>query len=244
MARKKRRRLQQKNAQTETEAFNPALRGLKLVQQPPVLQTDPSPLPTKTLAVPREELDDRLVFLRAMSDVKPLTKGPERVEVPVPNGGLRPAHAPRNDDLEVMAHLSDLISGNAEMDIRFTDEYMEGSVKGFDQKLMRRLRNGEFPVQDYVDLHGLTRQEGENRIQDYLLRCYGQGLRCVLVVHGRGLNSEDGVPVLKRDLPRWLSRGPVRRIILAFATARPYDGGTGALYVLLKRYQGVVLGKR
>nr|MBC8466503.1 Smr/MutS family protein [Deltaproteobacteria bacterium] len=137
-------------------------------------------------------------------------------------------------------HLSDLVSGTAEMDITFSDEYIEGSVKGFDRKLMQRLKDGLFPVQDYVDLHGLKKHEAESIIKDFLIRSHRIGLRCVLVVHGRGLNSENHIPVLKKRLPIWLSRGPVKKIILAFSTAKPYDGGTGAIYILLKRLRGRV----
>jgi DNA-nicking Smr family endonuclease len=100
---------------------------------------------------------------------------------------------------------------------------------------MQRLKKGQFPIQDYVDLHGLTKQEAEIRVRDFLLQSQRLGLRCVLVVHGRGLNSENHIPVLKERLPAWLSRGPVKKLVLAFSTARPYDGGTGAIYVLLRR---------
>ena len=61
------------------------------------------------------------------------------------------------------------------------------------------------------------------------------GPRCLLIVHGRGLNSKDRTPVLKERLKTWLSRGRASHLVLAFATARPHDGGAGALYVLLRR---------
>ncbi|MCP4668612.1 MAG: hypothetical protein GY849_19900 [Deltaproteobacteria bacterium] len=99
---------------------------------------------------------------------------------------------------------------------------------------MQKLKKGQFPVQDYVDLHGLTKEAAEIKVRDFLIHSQGRGLRCVLVVHGRGLNSENHIPVLKERLPLWLSRGPVRKMVLAFATARPYDGGTGAIYILLR----------
>jgi len=89
-----------------------------------------------------------------------------------------------------------------------------------------------------VDLHGLTKQDAEIRIRDFLLQSNRLGLRCVLVVHGRGLNSEDHIPVLKERLPLWLSRGPIKKIVLAFSTAMPYDGGTGAIYILLRKAKG------
>ena len=75
-------------------------------------------------------------------------------------------------------------------------------------------------------------------IRDFLLKNYQLGLRCVLVVHGRGLNSENHIPVLKERLPIWLTKGPVKKIVMAFSTAMPYDGGTGAIYVLLRKQKG------
>jgi DNA-nicking Smr family endonuclease len=71
-------------------------------------------------------------------------------------------------------------------------------------------------------------------VTDFLLESFKNGLRCVLIVHGRGLNSPESLPVLKEGLPQWLNRGRVRKVVLAFATARPYDGGTGATYVFLR----------
>lgn len=219
--------------------FNPAFRDLKQLTQIPEELTDTkvksAPETTETPSLMSE--DDRL-FVEAMSDVSPISKKNRRITKTPDKDSLRPPHAPKNDDLEVMAHLSDLVSGAAEMDITFSDEYMEGCVKGVDPKLMDKLRNGLFPIQDYVDLHRLTQEAAELRVRDFLLNSHGKGLRCVLIVHGKGLNSENHIPVLKKSVPVWLSRGPVRRIILAFSTARSYDGGTGAIYVLLKRAKG------
>jgi DNA-nicking Smr family endonuclease len=185
------------------------------------------------------ETDDMARFREAMTDVTPL-KGVQQRIARLPDQDARPVHPPNAGDLEVLAHLSDLVSGMAEMDIAFSDEYIEGSVKGFDRKLMQKLKDGLFAVQDHMDLHGCTRQEAELKVTEFLLRSYRLGLRCVLVVHGRGLNSEDHIPVLKERLPLWLNRGPVKRIVLAFSTARPYDGGTGAIYILLRRPRGRV----
>ena len=243
MARKKKKR--KKNAQKIKDArpkavpFNPALGELKHFDKSDVGQ--PGKLGKEGPSAEKErELisEDERLFFEAMTNVSPLTMKRGRFTKAPDKDSLRPAHAPKNEELEVMAHLSDLVSGAAEMDITFSDEYMEGSVKGFDPRLMEKLRNGLFPIQDFVDLHRLTQEEAEIRVRDFLLNSYGQGLRCVLIVHGKGLNSENHIPVLKKRVPLWLSRGPVRKIILAFSTARPYDGGTGAIYVLLKRAKG------
>ncbi|MDB4444649.1 Smr/MutS family protein [bacterium] len=180
------------------------------------------------------ESDDNQYFLDAVSDVTPLPSQQTRVTRP-PGPNIKPSHPAPDDDQEAMAHLYDLVKGTIEMDITFSDEYIEGSVKGLGHKLMRRLKKGQFPIQDYIDLHGLTKQEAEIEVRNFLLESHKLGLRCVLIVHGRGLNSPDSFPVLKDGLPVWLNRGPVKRIVLAFATAKPYDGGTGAIYVLLRK---------
>jgi DNA-nicking Smr family endonuclease len=100
---------------------------------------------------------------------------------------------------------------------------------------VRQLRRGEFPRQAYLDLHGLTAAEARPAVERFVVEAVRAGRRCVLLVHGRGHNSKDNVPVLKTNLVGWLARGAVSRMVLAFTSARPSDGGAGALYVLLRR---------
>jgi len=219
-------------ASTEEGPFNPALEGFGPLQKErkSILEA----LKEQNVCTPPKAPDDMDYFNQAMADVMPLAQ-PSRRIARVPDRDARPVHPPNSSDLEVMAHLSDLVSGIAEMDITFSDEYIEGAVHGFDRKVMQKLKDGLFPVQDHIDLHGCTREEAEIKVTDFLLRSHRVGFRCVLVVHGRGLNSEDHIPVLKERIPLWLSRGSVKRIVLAFSTARPFDGGTGAIYILLRR---------
>ena len=223
--------------------FNPALGNLKqLKKHADTLKKNEHPVEKNAHPVKKNKTavisDDERLFVEAMTGVSPISRGNQRIMKVPDKDSLRPAHAPKNEELEVMAHLSDLISGTAEMDITFSDEYVEGCVKGLDPRLMQQLKDGLFPIQDYVDLHRLTQEAAETRIRDFLLNSQGRGLRCVLIVHGKGLNSENHIPVLKKKVPLWLSRGPVKKFILAFSTSRPYDGGTGAIYVLLKRSKG------
>src|SRR5262249_49317336 len=110
-----------------------------------------------------------------------------------------------------------------------------GHVIGLDPRLVRKLRRGEFSWQAHLDLHGLTAALARQAVERFVLDAVRDGLRCVLVVHGRGHNSKDQVPVLKERMTSWLARGRIARAVLAFASARPHDGGTGALYVLLRR---------
>jgi DNA-nicking Smr family endonuclease len=181
----------------------------------------------------KAETESENIFLDAMADVIPLPMSKSTV-VKSPDPSIRPPYPVRDEEMEVVAHLSDLVSGNAEMDITFSDEYMEGFIHGLDPGLMQALRKGNFPFQDYIDLHGLTKQEASIRLREFLVRTRALGNRCVLVVHGRGLNSENNVSVIKESLPGWLKTSPLKHMVLAFCTARPYDGGTGAVYVLLR----------
>jgi DNA-nicking Smr family endonuclease len=100
---------------------------------------------------------------------------------------------------------------------------------------LTRLRQGQFAVQSHLDLHGRTRVEARQEVEQFVVASRQRGLRCVLIVHGRGLNSRDQIPVLKQALKVWLARGRIARSVLAFCTARPSDGGAGAVYVLLRR---------
>jgi DNA-nicking Smr family endonuclease len=154
-------------------------------------------------------------------------------------GGPRAPRGPPerfwHPDLDAVDELRALVSGDAPFDLADTDEFIEGRIAGIDPNLVRKLRRGEFAVQGHVDLHGLTREEAKREVEAFLRGARNAGKRCVLVVHGRGLHSKDQLPVLKDALRTWLSTARFARHVLAFATARPVDGGGGALYVLLRR---------
>lgn len=118
-----------------------------------------------------------------------------------------------------------------------TGERVEGLAAGIDRKLLQRLKRGEPEPARHVDLHGEERRSARPLVESQLRAALAAGERCVLVVHGRGLRSEDG-PVLKEALLEWLQAAPISEWVLAFASARPEDGGPGALYVLLRRQRG------
>jgi DNA-nicking Smr family endonuclease len=113
-------------------------------------------------------------------------------------------------------------------------EQVEGKASGADDALLRRLRNGEFPADVRVDLHGLHAPAARRAVHEAIQRLHAQGKRCALVVHGRGRHSETE-PVLKEALLEWLAEPPVGERVLAFTSARGRDGGVGATYVLLRR---------
>ena len=113
-------------------------------------------------------------------------------------------------------------------------EQVEGKASGADDALLRKLRNGEYPPDARVDLHGLHLPAARRAVQETIQRVVAQGKRCVLVVHGRGRHSENE-PVLKESFLEWLAEPPLGSRVLAFTSARGRDGGVGATYVLLRR---------
>lgn len=168
-----------------------------------------------------------------MAGVVPLPRGRRvRIDGPAPaDGHPRPV----SEEAEALAALSDLVAGAADFDVTDTREYIEGVVVGLDPRVVRRLRRGDFAWQAHLDLHGLTASEAHVAVDRFILESFRAGRRCVLIVHGRGLNSKDHTPVLKERLKIWLAHGRIAKVVLAFATARACDGGAGALYVLLRR---------
>lgn len=102
---------------------------------------------------------------------------------------------------------------------------------GYPPRLLRQLKRGQFSVQDEIDLHQMNAAAAQACIVDFLAEAKHHGLRCVRIVHGKGLRSKAAGPVLKALTDRLLRR---RDDVIAFASARPAQGGTGAVVVLLR----------
>jgi DNA-nicking Smr family endonuclease len=202
----------------------------RTVSKPAVIQ--PKAVPPVPPVV-EEPLDDESVLRRALEGVRPLHhNGNARSRIP-----LDPPtnHTIIDEDAEVIALLSDLVSGQAPFDITESDEYVEGYRVGLDPRLVSQLRRGEFAVQAHFDMHGMIQSAAKEALKEFIIASVRKGLRTVLVVHGRGLRSPGGHSVLKHASAGWLSHGAIGGHVLAFTSARPADGGAGATYVLLKR---------
>jgi DNA-nicking Smr family endonuclease len=102
---------------------------------------------------------------------------------------------------------------------------------GVRDQTLRHLRRGRYPVEDELDLHGLSQAAARDHLADFIAASRNAGLRCVRVVHGKGYRSGARGPVLKIAVNTWLKR---HADVLAFTSARVIDGGTGAVYVLLR----------
>lgn len=202
-----------------------SLKGVKIEKPEP-----PKPPPAKPRTI--EDIDRS--FEEEMAGVLPLATDPRgRLGAPPPPAVARPRR--QNDEAEAYAQLADLVDGVGPFDIADSDEYIEGLAPGIDKRLLKKLRKGDYALQGHIDLHGSTAEEARVEVEKFVDGALAEGKRCLLIIHGRGLNSKDNIPVLKERLKVWLTRGRIGRKVLAFATARPADGGAGAVYVLLRR---------
>jgi DNA-nicking Smr family endonuclease len=112
------------------------------------------------------------------------------------------------------------------------EELLEYSGSGISQKDMRRLKDGDFPVDGALDLHGTTTEEARHALLSFLDHAQNQGWHCVRIVHGKGKHGSE-VPIIKNLVNSWLRQLPP---ILAFSSAPRRDGGAGAVYVLISRH--------
>ena len=208
------------------------LAGLRKDLAAPRPAPPPASRPAPAPPAPAREKSEAELWAEATSGARTVDRGPDLVPPPAPRGAPdRVWYA----DLEAYDELRALVNGDAPFDIADSDEFIEGRVTGLDQSILRKLRRGDYAVQGHLDLHGLTREEAKGAVDGFLREARRAGKRCVLLVHGRGLHSKDQLPVLKDALRAWLGHHRFARHVLAFATARPADGGAGALYVLLRR---------
>jgi DNA-nicking Smr family endonuclease len=176
---------------------------------------------------------EQQLFQDAMRDVRPLDSAEERYVY------LNPLPMKRNwcacpESVEAIIELVNLVRGVSDFDLFQSDEYMQWIAPTLNPEILERLQQGGFPIQAHIDLHRMSVEEAQAAVTHFIWKSYADGLSCVLVVHGKGLNSVNKMPVLKRHLENWLRRGRIRKVVRAYASARDHDGGLGALYVLLE----------
>jgi DNA-nicking Smr family endonuclease len=216
----------------KNEGFNTpfkALEALKKKSEPPKKEKAKAAPPPPSKSKRSQQEDDASLFLSAMDGVQQMT---DRGEAPTPNPRLPEII---DENAEALAELAQMVAGQGSFEMAGSDTSIEGSAPGIDARLLRSLRRGDFSLQGQLDLHGMSAAQAQEAVERFLSESRRAGKRCVLIVHGRGLNSPDQIPVLKQRLQGWLNQKRIGQMVLAFATARPQDGGAGALYVLLRR---------
>lgn len=174
--------------------------------------------------------EDTELFRRAMSDAKPLKS--EKRAAP-PDRKPKPGRRKSRDELSQGSKpVFQTTAGPESLQVDDADDSMRFSRPSVGRRTMRKLARGGYRVEAEMDLHGMTVAEAEPRLAEFIGHCAAGGKECVRIVHGKGLGSGTRGPVLKRSVNRWL-RG--RDTVLAFVPSRQVDGGSGAVYVLLRR---------
>ena len=175
--------------------------------------------------------NDMNLFLEAMADVKPMRRGNRLAQHIVSTPKI---NTDGDSENETIQQLNMLIKTGEGFVVKNTSEYIEGTGHNVHPKISTRLHRGDFSIQAHVDLHGFGVVDARNAFEFFIKDSITTGKRAVLIVHGRGLSSPDR-PVLKTKVVEWLTRGPMRKWVIAFSSARSCDGGAGATYVLLRQ---------
>ena len=180
----------------------------------------------------KEEYTDEELFSSEMRDVQEIEAFRA---LPCDQHHRKPTAAAerRDPDDAALTILGEITAGRRPMHLPDTQEYVEWVSPEYHDTIIPELHAGRFSVQAFLDLHGCTVAEADDELTLFLDESFKKGLRCVKIIHGRGLRSVKG-PQIKAWVVKRLA-GRYRKDLIAFVTARQCDGGLGALYVLLRR---------
>lgn len=176
--------------------------------------------------ISQKPADDVTLFRDAVKDVKPFTAPPLDLSK------LKPKPIPlqfiRDEQQALVDSLSDHYIPAHELE---TGEELLYLRDGHSPDILSKLRRGHWVIQAKIDLHGLVSDEARLYVSTFISDCKKRGIRCVRIVHGKGLGSRNREPVLKHKLRGWLMQ---KDEVIAYAEAKKQDGGSGAVIVLLK----------
>jgi DNA-nicking Smr family endonuclease len=144
----------------------------------------------------------------------------------------KPAPVPAQRVADERQAVRDMAMGLHDTEILETGDGLYFKRDGVQSRLFQKLKRGQFRLESELDLHGMTIAVAKEAICAFLAKAQQRNWRCVRIIHGKGYGSAKGVPVLKSKVNNWLQQ---RDDVLAFCSARQVDGGTGAIYVLLKK---------
>jgi len=209
-----------------------ALTDLKIVQRAIAEQAHQRAVQASVqVKAVKQAATDRDLFIRAAGAVKPL---PDKLHVLHKKELVVPlAMQYQKDEKAVLKEaISDEFDVSTLLD---TDDHLSYRRSGIGVDVTRKLRRGDWSIQRQLDLHGLRRDDARESLSIFIREAHKHGIRCVRVVHGKGLGSPGKAPILKGRVHSWLVQ---KNEVLAFVQAKPADGGAGALVVLLMTSRG------
>lgn len=174
--------------------------------------------------------DERLLFLEQMKDVRRIRR-PNRAEVSTPKE-LTPGHLERQRAaVDAPARDANPLTAS-DVDPLTAHDILSWQRPGVQHGVFRKLRLGQYPIEARLDLHRMTVEEARREVFGFVRDCVRYGLRSVIILHGKGERNPDGIAQLKSYLARWL---PELDDVLAFHSAQKHHGGTGAVYVMVRK---------
>lgn len=179
----------------------------------------------------KQAASEKDLFIRAAGAVQPMPVK-HRVLLKKTPPPPQPMQYQRDEKAVLIEAISDEFDVGTLLEI---DEHLSFRRPGIGPDVTRKLRRGDWTIQRQIDLHGMRRDEARERLSFFIREAFKQGIRCVRVVHGKGLGSPGKAPVLKSRVHSWLVQ---KQEVLAFVQAKPADGGAGALVVLLMASRG------
>ena len=212
-----------------------SFRDLKTLLGEKAISLPPCPVSVPVAVVELSLKTEEELFREAMEGVDRISRENcvERILVFRPSEKEAPKEGGTREDAEALSELIRLVKEGEGFRVEDTPEYIEGTSYDIPAEIAGRLHQGRYSIQAHLDLHGMNTQEAKTMVEKFLKGAVATGKRGVLIIHGRGLASP-AEPVLKTRVVEWLTRGPWRKWIAAYASARLHDGGTGATYVLLR----------
>lgn len=170
--------------------------------------------------------DDKALFRDAVGDVKGVANDK------APDSSTKPKAQVRSSKQDDRSVMESLLSELSEADLLETGEHLSYTAPGVQRAVLRKLKSGKYAIQAELDLHGMTLAIAKTELGGFLVECQHRRLLCVRIIHGKGRKQADKSPRMKPAVNQWLQSN---KKVLAFCSAPANDGGTGAVYVLLKR---------
>lgn len=184
--------------------------------------------------------EDINLFRKAAKGTTPLRqhkKGNKKVDITITTPNKKRGSSPsvsRSEEDSRYSHLHEI-----NYDATITEEVTAADILNYSRpgpqnKLLRKLRRGQLPIEDTLDLHGLRVTGAYSEIMRFINHSLSSGYRCIKIIHGKGRGAQTDKPILKNKVNNWLKQIPQ---VMAFCSAQPSEGGIGAVYILLKKVQ-------
>jgi|TARA_B110000238_G_scaffold37242_1_gene39086 DNA-nicking Smr family endonuclease len=173
--------------------------------------------------------EDKNLFQEAVKNVKPLKIKSKTIEA----SASKPKPIAKKLIEDEKRVLLDSISDDYIYDNIESEDGLLYLRHGHSPDILNKLKKGYWVVQGSIDLHGMISQEAKSYIVDYIQECKKRHVRCIRIIHGKGIGSKNKEPVLRNKVKNWLVQ---KDEVIAYAQAPRYDGGSGAVIVLLKEY--------